>query len=87
MMADAELEPVEVTVRFDVDGHIHPLQFSWLGTQIAVASSGRRWTDGIELHILVMDHQALVYELIFSHVEFRWFLRKTRQTKKNSLPT
>lgn len=87
MMDQTGLMPVEVTVRFDLDGRMQPIKFTWLGSQIPVASTGRRWKDDAGQHILVMDHQAIAYELIFSSGEMRWFLRNPGRIRKNILPT
>jgi len=81
------LEPVEVIARFDIEGRLHPIQFVWHDTQFPVASTGRRWVDETAQHVLVMDHQARVFELVFMINEQRWYLKKTSFNQKIILPT
>ena len=70
------MEPIEVTARFDLEGKITPLSFTWLGRVYPVASVGRRWEDQASLHILVMAPLERVHELVFLPSEKRWFLRR-----------
>jgi hypothetical protein len=81
------MEPIEVTARFDLQGRAHPLKFVLYGAQIQVASSGRIWEDAAGRHVLVMDPQAQVYELIFAPQETRWYLNTTASAGKKVLPT
>jgi hypothetical protein len=85
-MKKTALDPVEVIVRFDIDGEVHPIKFVHHGTPITVASTGRCWEDETGLHILVMDHQALVYELIFVNGD-RWYIKRAGQPGKIILTT
>ncbi len=66
------MEPIEVTARFDRDGGITPLDFTWQGRKYPVTDVGRRWTDEEGEHILVMAGGERVYELVFA--SGRWSL-------------
>jgi hypothetical protein len=70
------MEPVEVTARFDLDGKIQPLDFSWRQKSYKVAAVGRSWEDEAGRHVLVMTPGDRIFELIFTPVENRWYLRR-----------
>ena len=72
------MEPIEVTARFDVDGTVTPLRFSWKGQDYPVEGAGRRWLDEDGLHILVMAAGERVFELLSVPQEGRWFIKTTR---------
>lgn len=72
-------EPVAVKARFDEEGKVTPLEFVWKGSQYSVASVGRGWDDAAERHVLVMDLNAQVYELILALPEGRWYLIPPQQ--------
>ncbi len=81
------MEPIEVTARFDTAGGAHPVKFVLYGTNIQVASSGRRWQDAGGQHMLVMDHESQVYELVFIPQETRWYWNNANAAGKRILPT
>jgi hypothetical protein len=68
------MEPVEVTARFDAQGDITPLQFSWKGGVYRVESCGRHWQDEQGMHFQVMVASGLIYELTYHSGEGRWFI-------------
>jgi len=68
------LEPIEVTARFDEQGTITPLHFTWKGVVHRLESTSRRWADETGQHMLVMDGSGRIYELIFASGEGRWFI-------------
>jgi hypothetical protein len=68
------LDPIEVTARFDPQGKIIPLSFTWRGHTYRVDSTGRRWRDEAGHHILVMAPIEQVFELLFVPEEQRWYL-------------
>lgn len=70
------MEPIEVTARFEPEGKIVPLSFTWQGQTYPVDSTGRHWEDQAGLHTLVMVPGERVYELIFIRAESRWYLRR-----------
>ncbi len=69
------MEPVEVTARFNSDGRIIPLNFSWREVNYKVSSVGRSWEDEAGRHILVMTPGDRIYELVFVPTESLWYLR------------
>ena len=71
------MEPIEVTARFDEQGTITPLQFTWKGSVHRVESTGRRWVDADGLHILVMVVIGRMYELTYRSAEGRWYISRT----------
>ncbi len=72
------MEPIEVTAHFDEQGTVTPLHFNWKGGRYRVESSGRRWTDGVGQHILVMVTNGRIYELIYQGGEGRWFISQSK---------
>jgi hypothetical protein len=70
------MEPTEVTAHFDRDGEANPLSFTWRGSTYTVDSTGRRWQQGGDQHMLVMAPGDETFELVFRPAESRWYLRK-----------
>jgi hypothetical protein len=70
-------EVIAVEARFEIDGAIHPLAFSWRGKRYRVVSLGRRWEEGEARHFLVMTPEEQIYELAYLLEESRWILRRT----------
>jgi hypothetical protein len=68
------MEPIEVTARFDEQGTITPLHFTWKGSVQRVESTGRRWVDEAGQHILIMVTSGRIYELTYRSGEGRWFI-------------
>jgi len=68
------MEPIEVTFRFDPQGKIYPLGFTWKGHRYVILSVGRRWEAANDSHILVMTANERVFELVYSQNEAHWFL-------------
>jgi hypothetical protein len=75
------MEPIEVTVRFDPQGQIYPLRFTWKGRSYLVESTGRRWHGAHGQHILVMTGSGELFELVFSPSEGRWYLSQAAPTR------
>jgi hypothetical protein len=71
------MEPIEITVRFDLQGNPAPLNFTWQGKAYLVESTGRQWRDDLGQHVLVMIPGGRVFELIYVLAEGRWFLKPT----------
>lgn len=69
------MEPVEVVARFDAQGQVIPLSFTWQGQTFPVDSIGRGWQDASGEHILAMVPGERVCELIFIPAEKRWYVR------------
>jgi len=69
------MEPVNVAARFEQDGRIFPLHFTWHGRDYPVITVGRTWQDETGRHILVMTPGDQMFELIFQGQEGRWLLR------------
>ena len=68
------MQSIEVQARFDDQGKIIPLSFTWQGQTYPVEATGRRWQDDSGHHILVMTPGEKVYELVFAPAEMRWYL-------------
>ena len=68
------MESIEITARFDQQGTITPLKFTWKGSSQRVVSTGRRWEDESGLHILAMVSSGRIYELIYKSKEGRWYI-------------
>jgi hypothetical protein len=81
------MEPVEVTVRYDVKGKAYPEQFVWKRQPYQVTSTGRRWQDEAGWHVLVMTAQARTYELVFDPPALRWYLKTPQASPKIGLST
>ena len=69
------MESIEITVRFDEQGTITPLHFTWKGNVQRVEATGRRWSDTVGQHILVMVTDGRIYELTFMSGDGRWYVR------------
>jgi len=72
-------ESTNVTARFDPQGKIIPLSFTWRGSTYTVDSIGRRWQDEAGLHILVMAPAEQVYELVYAPGEQHWYAKHHRR--------
>jgi hypothetical protein len=70
------MELIQVTARFDLDGKITPIEFTWNGRQYTLDSIGRRWQDEKGVHILVMIPGGRVFELLFVPAEGCWYLAR-----------
>ncbi len=70
------METIEVTVHFDQQGAITPLQFTWNGSIYQVESVGRHWLDDDGQHVLVMAVSGQIYELILKKDDWRWYLKQ-----------
>jgi hypothetical protein len=76
-----ELDPVEVTARFDREGRVTPLRFTWQGRDYPVEGAGRRWKAEDGLHILVMAAGERVFELLFDPAQGRWFIKSPHSAR------
>jgi hypothetical protein len=56
----------EIQARWEKDGSIIPLRFTYQGHTLVVDSVGRSWRDESGWHILCMAGNTGVYELIFT---------------------
>lgn len=70
------METVEVLARFDTQGKVTPMNFTWNGHTYPIESTGRCWQDVRGKHILVMVPGERVFELLFNVQEGLWFLLK-----------
>jgi len=70
------MEPIEVTALFDELGTITPLHITRKGSLQRVESTGRRWSDEIGQHFLVMVMNGRIYELIYKSGEGHWFIKQ-----------
>jgi hypothetical protein len=78
------MEPIDITIRFNIDGQIDPLRFTWKGREYPVTSTGRRWKDEQGEHILIMVPGDIVYEILFIPTEARWYLRQVGPTQPHA---
>jgi hypothetical protein len=69
------MEPLEVTARFDVDGNVTPLSFTWKSSKYTVESTGRHWRDESGMHILIMAMGERVFELLFIPENTFWKIK------------
>ena len=76
------MESIEVTARFDEQGTLTPLNFTWKGSLYRVEATGRRWVDTHGQHILAMVTHGRIYELIFKSSEGRWFIKQAALEQK-----
>lgn len=70
------MEAIDVTVRFDEQGTVTPIHFTWKGGIYRVESTGRHWQDNSGQHILVMVSSGHIYELTFRGGEGRWYIEQ-----------
>lgn len=70
------MELINVTVRFNSNGRIAPVDFTWGDVTYPVESTGRRWEDEQGQHILVMVPGDRVFDLVYQPSERLWYLRQ-----------
>ena len=66
--------PSAVEARFDLDGAVTLLNFTWRGSKRPVTSQGRRWTDEDGQHFLVMTTGDQIVELVYTPASGQWRL-------------
>ena len=66
------METIEVTARFDTQGHITPLNFTWQGRAYRIEATGRRWEAKDGLHILVMALGNRAFHIVFNSQTGIW---------------
>jgi len=64
--------PVAVEARFDEDGSLTPIAFTWQGQKLRISDVGRRWTEDNVRHYLVMTSAQETFELCFDVSTLRW---------------
>ena len=67
-------EVIDVTARWNIQGEITPLSFTWQGRDYQVVSIGRRWRDETGQHILCMAPGDQIFELVFQAAHARWLI-------------
>ncbi|MDD5370470.1 MAG: hypothetical protein PHQ40_15410 [Anaerolineaceae bacterium] len=67
------MQPLEVTVRWETDGWVTPLEFRLGEVRYPIDSTGRSWRDEAGLHVLAMAGER-AFELIFNPVDLTWSL-------------
>lgn len=70
------MEPLEVTAKFDKEGNITPLRFTWKDINYQIESTGRHWDASDGKHILVMVLDGRIFELVYNPTEGRWLLAR-----------
>jgi hypothetical protein len=68
------MELIDVTARFNSQGEMTPLAFTWKGISFTVDSTGRRWEDERGQHILVIIPGGRTFELLYTTLEKAWYL-------------
>jgi hypothetical protein len=79
------MEEIEITVRFDTEGNILPLNFVWRMHTYKVAAIGRYWDAADGRHILVMDPRNQTHHLIFKTETLKWYLFQSGNRSDTSL--
>jgi len=74
-------EPTEVEVRFDVEGHMTVLRFTWKRRRWPVVSEGRRRTTPEGFRVLVMTTHERVYELDYNATNGQWHIVRASEEK------
>ncbi len=69
------MEPIEAIVRFNLEGQVTPLRFTWQKVEYQVESSGRRWGAEDGEHFLVMVPGGRIFELLFVSSDGHWYLQ------------
>lgn len=72
------MEVIEVVARFDHDGNLTPLRFTWRGSEYRISSTGRIWEDEAGRHFMVMVPGEQIYELLFVPNEMLWHIKRSR---------
>jgi hypothetical protein len=64
----------QIHARWEADGSIAPLGFTWQDREYTVQSVGRSWRDADGYHVLCMPAGNDVFELLLTP-ELAWYLR------------
>jgi hypothetical protein len=75
MTSSPDSNRIEVVARFDQDGNLTPLSFTWHGRCYKIDATGRQWQDEKGDHFLVMVPGEQFFELSFSPIEMRWRIK------------
>ncbi len=67
------MDAIEVTVRFDTQGKIFPLNFIWKRRTYRVDAIGRQWEARDGQHILVMTPGNRAHHLLFLAEKGIWY--------------
>jgi hypothetical protein len=65
-------EPTEVEARFDADGAVTVLSFTWRGSRLPVTGRGRAWAAEDGQHFLLMTTGERVFELTYDPARRAW---------------
>jgi hypothetical protein len=63
-----------VAAHFDEQGRPHVLSFTWRGSVIHPAATGRTWVDAAGRHVLVMTGAGAVFELLLDRPNLDWWV-------------
>jgi len=75
-----KLQPIAVEARFDEQGTVTPLSFSWRGRSYPLTDVGRRWVDEqAVVHFLVMTPPDRIFEIVFRPADLRWLLVQSHE--------
>ena len=69
----------EITVRWEPDGSISPLRFTWKGHVHTVDSVGRSWRAEDGYHVLCMPGANEVVELVLTSELVWWLVEPARR--------
>ena len=74
-------EPSEVEARFDAEGKITLLSFTWRGSRLSVTGQGREWEAEDGRHFLVMTTGERIFELAYESKNNIWRVVKIPESK------
>jgi hypothetical protein len=67
-------EPTVVEARFDAQGQLTVLSFTWHGAKLPVTSTGREWVTEAGRHFLLMTTGERVFELVYAPARGVWYV-------------
>lgn len=69
-------ETVVVLASIDEQGHTHPKQLTWRGSELTLVSLGRQWDTENGRHVLVEASDGTRFELLLTRSDLRWRLKR-----------
>jgi hypothetical protein len=74
-------ESVAGEVWFETDGRPRIRRFRWRSLDYYVTAVGRAWVDDDGRHVLVMDRDERIYELVLTRSDLHWHLERASEPR------
>jgi hypothetical protein len=74
-------DPIEVEIRVDTQGNLHPLAFTWHGRPYPITGIGRTYTQDNNRYFLVMTLGDRIFELCWHAADNRWTVTRAPENR------